>query len=189
MLNNDANTQILKVQNKRESMLKISIQKGKELFLKSVKTTLYVREWETILQIQQKHDLEAYDNTFIFFILDIYILPNAHDEIYSCLENPTDRGAWWAAVHGVAKESDTAELLHFHFSLSCTGEGNGNPLQCSRLENSRDGGAWWAAVYGVAQSWTRLSWLSSSSSSSSIMKLQEQFSICTEILCKLSINQ
>ena len=100
---NDANTQILKVRNKRESMLKISIQKGKELFLKCVKTTLYVREWETILQIQQKHDLEAYDNTFIFFTLDIYILPNAHDDIYSCLENPMDKGAWWAAVHGVAK--------------------------------------------------------------------------------------
>ena len=44
------------------------------------------------------------------------------------------------------------ERLHFHFSLSCTGEGNGNPLQCSCLENPRDGGAWWAAVYGVAQS-------------------------------------
>ena len=50
--------------------------------------------------------------------------------------------------------------LHFHFSLSCIGEGNGNPLQCSCLENPRDGGAWWAAVYGVAQSWTRLKWLS-----------------------------
>ena len=53
-------------------------------------------------------------------------------------------------------ESDTTERLHFHFSLSCTGEGNGNPLQCSCLENPRDGGAWWAAVYGVAQSQTRL---------------------------------
>ena len=61
------------------------------------------------------------------------------------------------------KESDTTERLHFHFSLSCTGEGNGNPLQCSCLENPRDGGAWWAAVYGVAQSWTRLKRLSSSS--------------------------
>ena len=106
-----------------------------------------------------------------------------------------DRGAWWAAVHGVAKsrtqltslslftfmhwrrkwqptpvfllgepqgwgrlvgcrlwgrtESDTTERLHFHFSLSCTGEGNGTPLQYSCLENPRDGGAWWAAVYGV----------------------------------------
>ena len=59
--------------------------------------------------------------------------------------------------------SNTTERLHFHFSLSCTGEGNGNPLQCSCLENPRDGGAWWAAVCGVAQSRTRLKWLSSSS--------------------------
>ena len=57
------------------------------------------------------------------------------------------------------------EQLHFHFSLSSIGEGNGNPLQYSCLENPRDGGAWWAAVYGVAQSWTRLTQLSSSSSS------------------------
>ena len=56
------------------------------------------------------------------------------------------------------------ERLHFHFSLSCIGEGNGNPLQCSCLENPRDGGDWWAAVYGVAQSRTRLKRLSSSSS-------------------------
>ena len=61
-------------------------------------------------------------------------------------------------------ESDTTERLHFHFSLSCTREGNGNPLQCSCQENPRDGWAWWAAVYGVAQSWTRLKRLSSSSS-------------------------
>ena len=62
--------------------------------------------------------------------------------------------------------SDTTEHLHFHFSLLCIGEGNGNPLQCSCLENPRDGGAWWAAaVYGVAQSRTRLKRLSSSSSS------------------------
>ena len=52
--------------------------------------------------------------------------------------------------------SDTTERLHFHFSLSCIGEGNGNPLQCSCLENPSGGGAWWAAVYGVAQSQTRL---------------------------------
>ena len=52
-------------------------------------------------------------------------------------------------------ESDMTERLHFHFSPSCIGEGNGNPLQCSCLENPRDGGAWWAAVYGVAQSRTR----------------------------------
>ena len=53
------------------------------------------------------------------------------------------------------EESDTTEQLHF-LSLSCIGEGNGNPLQCSCLENPRDGGAWWAAISGVAQSWTRL---------------------------------
>ena len=63
------------------------------------------------------------------------------------------------------EELDTTEWLPFHFSLSCTGEGNGNLLQCSCLENPRDGGAWWAAVYGVAQSRTRLKRLSSSSSS------------------------
>ena len=61
--------------------------------------------------------------------------------------------------------SDTTKRLHFHFSLSCIGEGNGNPLQCSCLENPRDGGAWWAAVYGVPQSRTRLKQLSSSTSS------------------------
>ena len=55
------------------------------------------------------------------------------------------------------------ERLHFHFSLSCIGGGNGNPLQCSCLENPRDGGAWWAAIYGVTQSQTWLKWLSSSS--------------------------
>ena len=60
--------------------------------------------------------------------------------------------------------SDMTERLHFHFSLLCIGEGNGNPLQCSCLENPRDGEAWWAAVYGVAQSRTWLKWLSSSSS-------------------------
>ena len=68
------------------------------------------------------------------------------------------------------EESDTTEWLHFHYSLSCTGEGNGNPLHCSCLENPRDGGAWWAAIYGVAQSRTRLKWLSSSSSSQTIKR-------------------
>ena len=63
------------------------------------------------------------------------------------------------------------EQLHFHFSPSCIGEGNGHLLQCSCLENPRDGGVWWAAVYGVAQSWTRLKQLSSSSSSRCFKKV------------------
>jgi len=75
----------------------------------------------------------------------------------------------WLSLKCVIKnggrwESGTTERLHFHFSLSCIGEGNGNPLQCSCLENPRDAGAWWAAVYGVAQSRTQLKRLSSSSS-------------------------
>ena len=81
-----------------------------------------------------------------------------------------DGGAWWAAVHGVAKSR--TRLSDFDFSLSCIGEGNGNPLQYSCLENPRDGGAWWAAIYGVAQSRTRLKRLSSSS------KRASRFSAC-----------
>ena len=77
-----------------------------------------------------------------------------------------DGEAWKATVHGVAKSQTLTKQLHFHFSLSCIGEGNGNPLQYSCLENPRDGRAWWAAFYGVAQSRTRLKRLSSSSSSS-----------------------
>ena len=63
------------------------------------------------------------------------------------------------------KESGMTEQRHFHFSLSCIGEGNGNPLQCSYLENPRNRGVWWAAVYEVAQSRTWQKWLSSNSSS------------------------
>ena len=66
------------------------------------------------------------------------------------------------------------ERLHFHFSLSCIGEGNGNPLQCSCLENPKDGGAWWSAVSGVTQSWTQLKRLGSSSSSSWYMLIPRE---------------
>ena len=79
-----------------------------------------------------------------------------------CLENPVDRGAWWAAVHGIAQSQTRLKWFSIHASF---GEGNGNPLQYSCLENPRDRGAWWAAVYGVAQSRTWLKRLSSSSSS------------------------
>ena len=96
-------------------------------------------------------------------------------------DSPTTRRRQWQATpvllprksHGLRslvgcspwgrEESDTTERLHFDFSLSCIGEGNGNPLQCSCLENPRDGGAWWASICGVSQSRTRLKRLSSSS--------------------------
>ena len=74
-----------------------------------------------------------------------------------------DGGAWWAAVHGVAKSPTRLSDFTFTSQLSCIGEGNGNPLQCSCLENPRDRGAWWATVYGVTQSRTQLKRLSSSS--------------------------
>ena len=94
-----------------------------------------------------------------------------------------DGGAWWAAVHGVVK-SDTTERLPFHFPLPCTGQGNGNPLQCSCLENPRAGGACWAAVYGVAQGRTWLKRLGSSSSRrawvfSTVESFRLALSLCT----------
>ena len=94
------------------------------------------------------------------------------------------------------EESDMTERLYFDFSLSCIGEGNGNPLQYSCLENSRDGGAWWAAVSGVAQSRTQLKRLSSSSSSRSsspvmgegagrTWRKRERRQLCLPVLQKL----
>ena len=106
---------------------------------------------------------------------------------YSCLENPMDRGAWWATVHRVAKSwtrlsdftftkletenyqgfpggsegkasaCNAGDLGSIPGSGRSPGEGNGNPLQCSCLENPMDGGAWWATVHRVSKSWTRLS--------------------------------
>ena len=82
----------------------------------------------------------------------------------------------WRSLVGCSpwgrEESDTTEWLHFHFLLSCIGEGNDNPLRCSCLENPRDGGAWWADVYGVAQSQTRLKWLSSTAESRLYLNMQ-----------------
>ena len=124
--------------------------------------------------------------SFHKFVLDIFragtlkwfsdTFRTAKSAVWFVLEHPTP-----VLLHGKShgrrslvgcspwgrEESDTTERLHFHFSLSCIGGGNGNPLQCSCLENPREGGASWAAIYGVAQSWTRLKRLSSSSSSSS----------------------
>ena len=78
----------------------------------------------------------------------------------SCLENPRDRGAWWAAIYGVAQSRTRLKQLCMH---ACIGEGNGNPLQYACLENPMDRGAWWAAICGVAQSRTWLKRLSSGS--------------------------
>ena len=90
-----------------------------------------------------------------------------------------DGGAWYAAVHGVAKSQTRLSDFTFHFSLARLGEGNGNPLQCSCLENPRDEGAWWAAVYGVAQSQTRLKRLSSSRY---FLNLFFHFTVCISAL-------
>ena len=75
---------------------------------------------------------------------------------YSCLENPMDGGAWWAAVHGVAKSQTRLSDLTSLTSYFIIGEGNGNPFQYSCLENPTDRGAWRAMVHGVAKGWTRL---------------------------------
>ena len=84
-------------------------------------------------------------------------------------------GSWRVRHDWATSLSLFTFTFHFHFSLSCIGEGNGNPLQCSCLENPRDGEAWWAALYGVAQSWTRLKWLSSSSSIHNILHIETVF--------------
>ena len=104
-------------------------------------------------------------------ILSLDFWLQKHERIHFCYCKPLPgKSHGWRSLVGYSPwgryESVVTERLHFHFSLSCNGEGNGNPLQCSCLENPRDGKAWWAAVYGVAQSRTRLKQLSSSSSSS-----------------------
>ena len=97
-----------------------------------------------------------------FFAFNIHTNGEGNSNLlqYSCLENPVDRGAWWAAVYGVAQSRTQPKQLNMHHL--CIGEGNGNSLQYSCLENPRERGAWWAAIYGFAQSRTRLKQLSSS---------------------------
>ena len=102
---------------------------------------------------------------FLFYIIEMYTSLWRRQWHPTPVVLPGNSHGWRSLVDCSPwgrKELDTTEWLHFHFSLSCIGEGNGNPLQCSCPENPRDGAVWWAAVYGVAQSRTQLKWLSSS---------------------------
>ena len=92
-----------------------------------------------------------------YFLLSCIGEGNGNPLWCSCLENPRDSRAWWAAVYGVAESRTRLKQLSSSSSRECTGQGNGTPLQYSCLENPMDGGAWWAAVHGVTKSRTRLS--------------------------------
>ena len=102
--------------------------------------------------------LSAFTFTFHFHALEEEMAP--HSSVLAWKIPWTEEPSKLLSVGSLRVGHD--EWLHFHFSLSCIGEGNGNPLQYSCLESPRDGGAWWAAVYGVTQSRTRLKRLSSS---------------------------
>ena len=111
--------------------------------------------------------MSPFPNTASLFALKLGILLGRRRQSQSTSVLLPGKSHGWRSLVGCSpwgcEEWNMTERLHFHFSLACIGEGNGNPLQCSCLENPRDGGAWWAAVYRVAQSWTRLKQLSSSS--------------------------
>ena len=108
-----------------------------------------------------------------------YVLTGGHPNPVLLPGKSHGRGSLVGCSPWGCEESDITERLHFHVSLSCIGEGNGNPLQYSCLENPRDGGAWWAAVYGVTQSRTRQKQLRSSSSSKLLSLLVLFFHIFT----------
>ena len=134
-------------------------------------------QWRLLSSIAAKLSCFSFAPSFIVNMIDVYFQKNnplvsVFTHLYSIAINMRRR-QWhptpvllpgqshgWRRLVGCSpwgrEESDATERLHFHFSPSCIGEGNGNPLQCSCLENPRDGGAWWAAVYRVTQSWTRL---------------------------------
>ena len=120
------------------------------------------------------HFLECLHSALVIHQNCHFSFPSGNDERRQWHPTPVllpGKSHGWRSLVGCnpwgCQESDTTERLHFHFSLPCIGERNGNPLQCSCLENPRDGRPWLAAVYGVAQSRTPLKQLSSSSSSSS----------------------
>ena len=100
---------------------------------------------------------------------------------YSCLENPMDRRAWWAAVHGVAKSRTRLSDFTFTFHFHALEKEMATHSSVLGLENPRDGGAWWASIYGVTQNRTRLKWLSSSSGS--ILTKYRSYSIGIKSIC------
>ena len=149
-----------------------------------------VLEWGAIAFSAFKQQEEANYKCPMFFLLhtklkwafsaEMFFLSYVNETVYLYLYRTIAQRRWWHPTpvllsgksHGRRslvgcspwgpEESDMTEQLHFHFSLWCIGEGNGNPLQCSCLENPRDRGAWWDPMYGVTQSQTQLTRLSSS---------------------------
>ena len=133
-----------------------------------------------------EHDWVMFTFTFILHIA-VYICQSPE----KAMEPHSSTLAWkipWMEEPGRLQSMESGRVGHdWATSLSCIGEGNGNPSQCSCLENSRDGGAWWAAVYGVTQSRTWLKWLSSSSSSC-ICQSQSPFPYPLETIRLFSIS-
>ena len=123
------------------------------------------------------HPMDKGLNTELYFCFANKIIYRHRRQWHSTPVLLSGKSHGWRSLVGRSpwgrEESDTTERLHFQSSLSCIGEGNGNPLQCSCLENPRDRGAWWAAVYGVAESRTRLKQLSRSSSIDTENKLMD----------------
>ena len=117
-----------------------------------------------ILLLSMFYDIWIFNGALDFHICKIFKLYNCSDKLgdgngnplqYSCLENPMDRGTWWAIVHRVAQNRTWLNQLSMH---ACIGEGNGNPLQYSFLEDPRDRGVWWAAIYGVTRVGLKHDW-------------------------------
>ena len=129
------------------------------LLLRRTKHYKYARKISTYVKVTCLNKLIHV--TEICHIAEEFGGGNGNPLQYSCLENPVDRGAWWAPVHSVAQTQTWLKQLSMY---ACTEKGNGDPLQYPCLENPRDWGAWWAAVYGVEWSWTWMNWLSSNSS-------------------------
>ena len=130
--------------------------------------SMHIKSWFSSHDLDASHEREVHDSLKDQLLLTAPLAGTlAHLGSLLSVENDLLKMKT-ELCHSLLKtllgSSQGYQRLRFHFSLSCIGEGNGNPLQCSCLENPRDGGAWWAAVYGVAQSRTRLKRLSSSSS-------------------------